>query len=90
MFIFTFMMRKNRVAISIFSRQSAHYQTFLDAYVEEGGRKGREATVSSDSLFGRRWAVEMDSRGWRRERLCDRPQVEATVASLVHARFSRG
>ena len=50
MFIFTFMMRKNRVAISILSRQSAHYQTFLDAYVEEGGRKGREATVSSDSL----------------------------------------
>ena len=50
MFIFTFMMRKNRVAISILSQQSAHYQTFLDAYVEEGGRKGREATVSSDSL----------------------------------------
>ena len=50
MFIFTFMMRKNRVAISILSQQSAQYQTFLDAYVEEGGRKGREATVSSDSL----------------------------------------
>ena len=50
MFIFTFMMRKNRVAISILSQRSAHYQTFLDAYVEEGGRKGREATVSSDSL----------------------------------------
>ena len=49
MFIFTFM-RKNRVAISILSQQSAQYQTFLDAYVEEGGRKGREATVSSDSL----------------------------------------
>ena len=50
MFIFTFMMRKNRVAISILSQQSAHYQTFLDAYVEEGGRKGREATVTADSL----------------------------------------
>ena len=38
------------MALSFLS-QSAHHQAFLDAHVEEGGRKGKEATVLSDSLI---------------------------------------
>ena len=41
---------QSSVAFSFISRQSTHHQTFLDERVEEGGRKGIEATVSSDSL----------------------------------------
>ena len=41
---------QSSVAFSFISLQSARHQTFLDERVEEGGRKGIEATVSSDSL----------------------------------------
>ena len=41
---------QSSVAFSSLCLQSAHHQTFLDERVEEGGRKGIEATVSSDSL----------------------------------------
>ena len=41
---------QSSVAFSFISLQSAHHQTFLDERVEEGGRKGIEATVSSNSL----------------------------------------
>ena len=41
---------QSSVAFSFISLQSAHHQTFLDERVEEGGWKGKEATVSSDSL----------------------------------------
>ena len=41
---------QSSVAFSFISLQSAHHQTFLDERVEEGGRRGIEATVSSNSL----------------------------------------
>ena len=41
---------QSSVAFSFISLQSAHHQTFLDERVEEGGWKGKEATVSLDSL----------------------------------------
>ena len=41
---------QSSVAFSFISLQSAHHQTFLDEHVEEGGWKGKEATVSSHSL----------------------------------------